>query len=1148
MGAAGWLYGGQSSPAAAAVLEWEGRVEVSLADENRWTAVQTNQVLRAGDRLRTGERSRATVRLSDLSTYRLGALSLLQIAPKSNGFTLLRGLLYFFHRDKPGEYEIRTPTAYAVIRGTEFNLEVADDQTTILSLLDGVVELTNAGGGLKLVSGQAAVAAPGQPPTLAILQAVNVIQWCLYYPAVLDASELQLSDDEQRALAASLSAYRSGDVPGALKAYPADRSPASDDERIYYTALLLAVGQAQATEAQLRLLKSTEPDSRIAKLSTALQRLITAVKNPASQTLNSQLSTLNSSTECLAESYALQAQANLKEALAAARRAVERSPKFGFAWARVAELEFGFGRVGPAQAALEQSLTLAPRNAQALAVRGFVAAAKNRIPEALSYFDQAIVADGALGNGWLGRGLCQIRLGRAEAGRQDLQVAATLEPQRALLRSYLGKAFAQAGDPRRARQELELARRLDPADPTAFLYAALLAQQENQVNEAARDLERSAELNDNRRVYRSELLLDQDRAVRSANLAAVYQDAGLEDVGRREAARAVNTDYANYSAHLFLANSYDALRDPRQVNLRYETPWLSEYLVANLLAPAAAGTLSPYISQQEYARLFERDRLGFQSRTEYWSRGDWLQTASQYGIYRNSAYAIDADYRSENGHRSNNDFEQLTLSLKLKQELTPQDSVYFQAIRYEADAGDVNQYYDQRQANSQLRLEEDQEPLLLAGYHHEWSPGVHTLFLGGRLVDTFKVSNPQQSTLLFARDANQNVAGVTPITIGQEYRSDLEIYTAEAQQIWRAGNHAIIAGGRVQAGDFETQNQHTNASFLPFLFQNAPADLDQDFSRYSLYAYEQWQVVSPLMLIAGVSYDRLQFPANYRYAPLSELEQTEDQVSPKAGLIWTPARATTVRAGYARGLGGASFDQSFQLEPTQVAGFNQAFRSVIPESVAGANAAASFEMKSLSLEQKIGAGTYLGLAGEWLESEVDRDVGVFNFTFPSPITASQTREELDYEERSVLFSASQLVGKEWSFGARYRLSEARLRDDFPEVPDSAAMVNGADVHSRVQAVLHQVNLFALYNHPSGFFGQVQGLWNGQSNHGYAGARPGDEFWQFNTFVGYRFPRRRAEVRLGLLNLTAQDYRLNPLNLTSELPRDRTLVASLRFYF
>jgi hypothetical protein len=57
-----------------------------------------------------------------------------------------------------------------------------------------------------------------------------------------------------------------------------------------------------------------------------------------------------------------------------------------------------------------------------------------------------------------------------------------------------------------------LAREIDAGDPTPWLYSALLLQQQNRINEGIRDLQRSQDLNDNRQVYRSRLLLDQDRA------------------------------------------------------------------------------------------------------------------------------------------------------------------------------------------------------------------------------------------------------------------------------------------------------------------------------------------------------------------------------------------------------------------------------------------------------------------------------------------------------------------------------------------------------------------------------------------------------------------------------------------------------------
>jgi len=38
------------------------------------------------------------------------------------------------------------------------------------------------------------------------------------------------------------------------------------------------------------------------------------------------------------------------------------------------------------------------------------------------------------------------------------------------------------------------------------------------------------------------------------------------------------------------------------------------------------------------------------------------------------------------------------------------------------------------------------------------------------------------------------------------------------------------------------------------------------------------------------------------------------------------------------------------------------------------------------------------------------------------------------------------------------------------------------------------------------------------------------------------------VTVGVLNLSDRDYHLNPLNLTAELPRQRTFYASLRLSF
>jgi tetratricopeptide (TPR) repeat protein len=1039
------------------------------------------------------------------------------------------------------------------VEGTEFVVAADETERTTLSVIDGKVRFGNEQATLLLTNGQQAVAEPGKAPIrTAGFIANNVLQWCFYYPAVIDLNDLPFTPEEQKILGESLSAYRSGDLLAALAKYPTGRQPGSDAERVYFAGLLLGVGQVESAEAMLASLSASDASSRPQRIAMALRQLIAAVKrqpNPAG--VRPQLA-----TEFLANSYYQQSRAipgtSLPVALDSARQAVTNSPDFGFGWERVAELEFSFGRTSCALDALDKSLALAPRNAQALALKGFLLTAQNHTGEAIGWFDQALTVDSALGNSWLGRGLCRIRRGDTAGGREDLLVAAALEPQRAELRSYLGKAYATSGDYPRAAKELQLAKKLDPNDPTPWLYSALLNQENNRINDAIRDLEKSQELNDNRSVYRSQLLLDQDQAVRSANLAAMYQDDGMSDVAVREAARAVSYDYANYSAHLFLANSYSQLSDPNLINLRYETPAENEYLLANLLSPVVAGTMSPTISQQEYSPLFERDRLGVVSSTEYLSRGAWTESGAQFGTFENFGYDVEGFYRSDPGQQVNNDVEQRQLSAALKYQFTPQDTVYLQVKQYDANSGDLSQQYYQTNANPAARVSEDQNPIVGLGYHHEWSPGVHTLFFAARLEDSLDVTNPTGPTLLAFAPLG-TIFGVRGVALQQQYHSDLTVYSGELQQIWQTPEHNTILGTRIQYGDFNTHNLQTGQANLVNVFPPPPANaadqqFDPQFNRISVYGYHQWQVFDPLQLIGGVAYDRLSFPENIWSAPISGTGQTVNKVSPKAGLIWTPLDGTTFRFAYTRSLSGASLEQSYQLEPSQVAGFIQSYRSIIPESVVGPVPGANFETYAFSLEQKFSTGTYLGVSGDLLYSDVGQTVGTFFYDPLVPSLAlSGLTEDLNYREESLLFTASQLVGKRWAFTARYQVSEAVLNENFVDLP-AGLVSNNFLPRQRLEGVLNQVDLLMVYNHPCGFFAQPEAHWYGQSNSGYNPSEPGDNFWQLNAFVGYRFPRRKAEVTLGLLNITDQNYNLNPLNLYNELPRSRTLALRLRLSF
>lgn len=1142
---------GANGPQETLLVALSGKVDVSISGTTAWSPGRTNEPLQVGDRIRTGRSSRATLRLSNRSVLRVFELTTLEIqAPPATGANAMldvqSGAAYFFNRDRPLDTQFRTPSASGAIRGTEFNVAVDDAGATKVAMLDGEVDLTNDKGSVQLTHGEQAAVEKGKAPQKSpLLNAINVIQWTLYYPAILDLDELELDENAKGALSASLGAYRAGDLLTGLADYPEGRSPASDPERVFQAQLLLATGQVDEAE---RLLHQTARGSRAGALAIALEEMIATVKGQppkraAPRTLG---------TEWMAGSYAAQALHNLPEALKMAQSAAAVSPRSGFAQERVAEMEFSFGHTAPALAALEKSLELSPRNAQALALKGFALSAQNKLKAAAEYFDRAISVDSSLANGWLGRGLVRIKHNHVNEGRRDLEMAAALEPNRAFLRSYLGKAwsmdryFQYTWNTHLADKEFGLAERLDPNDPTAWLYSALLDDQRNRISQAIDELEHSEDLNGNRLLYRSKLLLDQDQAVRSANLALIYEDAGFGDVATREATRSVEENYANYSAHLFLADSYDALIDPQKSNVRYETPWEDELLLANLLSPINAGVLSGNISQQEYSSMFEANRFGTISQTEYLGRGAWLEDGSQFGRFGDFAYSMEGYYYSDPGYRPNNSFENTDYSIEVKQRLSAQDTIFLEAEESDITSGDVNQYYFNNPAQfgspvqTQFTQENQEEPNLILGYHRQWSPGNDSLVLYRTVQEVYTFSDPN-----FPIPYEQQTGGgifPTAFIVPTSYRDQTQLNSVEGQHILQTDMHRLIFGVRYQReGDQVADSLTTTLPPLP-----AQPSLDTTFWRATGYAYYQLKLFDTLRLTAGATYDAMRFPENIANPPVSAQEEERNRLSPKAGIDWTPDNYTRVRAAYTESVAGVFNASSTLIEPSEIAGFNQVYRSIIPEATVPG---AVFDTLGVAADHKFPTRTYVSVEGDILHSRADQLLGVLTNSpgIPVPDAISSEEQNLNVRERDFYANVDQLLGKYFSVGAGYHLTAADIsyQNRLLGVPAAEA---GAQYKLKNEATLNQVTLFANYYLPCGFFSSIQLDWWKQADVDFYPEEPGANFWQLNLFAGYRFPRRHVEIMLGLLNVTAQDFELDPLTYYVEPAHTRTFEASLKFSF
>src|SRR5213075_2006327 len=118
---------------------------------------------------RTGRHSPATVRLSNDSVIRIDQLTIMSfpepVSPRRRFLLkLLKGAAYFFHHERPVQTDFETPLVSGAIRGTEFNQAVADNGRTVLTLIDGEVELANPQGELALHGGEQAIVELAAPP------------------------------------------------------------------------------------------------------------------------------------------------------------------------------------------------------------------------------------------------------------------------------------------------------------------------------------------------------------------------------------------------------------------------------------------------------------------------------------------------------------------------------------------------------------------------------------------------------------------------------------------------------------------------------------------------------------------------------------------------------------------------------------------------------------------------------------------------------------------------------------------------------------------------------------------------------------------------------------------------------------------------
>jgi tetratricopeptide (TPR) repeat protein len=1068
----------------------QGVVEARRAGDTLWQAVKLHDAFGAGDTLRVLDKSRADVALLDQSVFRLNANTTITFKGATEERTglleLLRGAAHFFSRG-PRSLEVRTPFATAGIRGTEFFISVEADQT-FLSIFEGTVVAANEAGSLMLTSGQSAVAEAGIAPVLRIVaRPRDAVQWALYYPPVLYVrpDEFPAGPGWQEMVRQSMEFYLRGNLQQAFDRIATVPQDVRDPRFFAYRAhLLLAVGRVDEANVDIERALRLDPNDPKA---LALQTIIAVVQNDKDKALSVAQKAVqaapNSATAQIALSYAQQARFDLEGARASLQKAVQLEPKNALAWARLAELHASFGELKKSLKAAQQAVALEPNLARTQTVLGFAYLMQVKTKQAKEAFGKAIALDQADPLPRLGLGLAKIRASDLQEGSRDLEIAASLDPNNALVRSYLGKAYFEEKRTGLDEREYAVAKQLDPRDPTPWFYDAIAKQTTNRPVEALRDLETAIELNDNRAVYRSRLLLDADLAARSASLARIYSDLGFQQLALVEGWKSVNTDPTNFSAHRFLADSYAALP-------RHEIARVSELLQSQLLQPINITPLQPRLAESnlflisaggpgalsfhEFNPLFTRNRVALLASGLAGENSTYAGEGVIAGIYKNASFSLGGFHFTTDGFRRNADQKDDIANAFVQMELSPQTSLQAEYRYRNAETGDLRLGFFPDDFLSGLRNTEERNTYRLGG-RHAFSPG--SILLG---------SLTHQEADFDAR--NNRLA---PPAAFIDLKRPEHALSAELQHLFRSPYVNLTSG----IGYFYIDGRLDTTTGVNIPTPSGPA-LRQIFSTASrdvqytnVYAYSQLNPFKPLTLTVGLSADLL----NDDRQQVGE----RDEFNPKFGITWHPFPATTVRAAAFRVLKRTLITNQ-TLEPTQVAGFNQFFDDM--------NGTEAWRYGA-AIDQKFTKDIFGGVEF----SKRDLNVPFLDISVPAnPVT-----READWDE---------YLGRAYLFWTPHHWLALRVQYIFEQLESERT----PQFNQPEELDTHRIPFGINFVHPSGLVTSLTTtyinqdgkfiLTNGQAQSGR------DDFWTVDAAVGYRLPKRYGFITVGATNLFDERFR------------------------
>lgn len=1030
----------ECTPWAAKLASVQGKIEVQRSSTSPWLAVKLNDTFCTGDSIRSDQNSRAVIILANQTLLRLDQYSAIKLTQfktdKPSILEFIKGIGHFISR-VPRSLKIETATVDAAIEGTEFVVAITDSETSI-TVFEGHVLTQNSLGETSITNGETVITKVNTAPVKTLLaKPRDAVQWALYFPPLIEADA-----------SASLSK----------------------------ASRLLYVGRVKEAQALLADQNSGE--------ALALKSIIASVNNLKDEAFKLASDAIklapNSAATHIAMSYTWQAKLDLNQAQQSAQQAVKHQPHSAIAWARLAELQLSTGNLHGAQKSADQATQFNPELSRTQSILGYAHLVLIDIDEAIAVFNKAIELDQVDPLPRLGLGIAKIRNNHLSEGRRQIEIAASLDPNNAIIRSYLGKSYFEEKRSPLDADQFAMAKELDPNDPSPFFYDAIRKQSENNPAGALEDLNQSIKLNDNRAVYRSSLQLDQDEAARSVSLARIYQDLGFEQLAINEATKSLANDPANHSAHRFLADAYAS----RQ---RHETAQASELLQAQLLQPLSLTPLQPQFIESDLGTLNYANSFGNSSSdfTNLYTRNGSLAQVNLFsgnqntkgdeftfaGLYNNFAIsAAQYAYRSD-GLRLNNDASHDIYNLFMQVKVSGNLSLQAEYLDRSTDKGDLDINFDAIIDPSERTTIDTQ--ISRFGFNYQAKTG-HTLL--GSFI--------HRKT----EDINKSVSSITfPITVIQTtvFNEHIKSRISEIQHIYVSPELNITTGAIDTDVDSERiKNERTDLP--PVIGTPFISSTDLSKNHESFYSYMTLDTTEDMELALGLVYD------NYEFT-----DSTVERLNPKLGAKINLTDDTLLRI--------ASFKlikkplvSGQTIEPTQFAGFNQFFEDLNGTKITQHN---------LAIEVNEFDSLYFGFDSFYRDMDAPRFV-LGNVTF----------DEIKETNHHIYLN--------WSTNNIFSLSLEGFYENFEN--EEIVITN---FPKKLTTKILPVNF--IFNSSSGFSASIKPIYVNQNFVDSGDTAESDSFWVTDLLLEYKLAKRRGTFSVGAHNVFDKTFSFQKLNLTGE---------------